>query len=167
MRWRIEMMRQDHLRDVLKIEQASFLTPWTTRMFLEELSSPHSYCQVSTVEDEQNSSVCGYIVSWIFRSEVHILNLATHPHFRRNGIAQALIMSVIDVLYQRGGIWYQLEVRERNLPALRLYQKMGFAACGIRKRYYVDTGEDAVVMGLFYGGRLSSISNVPSPLHKG
>ena len=147
-RWKIQVMDKSHLEQVMEIERASFPTPWTEKMFLEELASP------STKGSPPADFVLCYIIFWMFREEVHILNLATHPDFRRLGIARSLLLFTLDFSYKRGGILYLLEAREGNQPALQLYQKLGFASCGVRRKYYPDTGEDAILMGLFYGDRI-------------
>jgi ribosomal-protein-alanine N-acetyltransferase len=152
-RWKIHEMGKSHLEQVMEIERISFPTPWTEKMFLEELASPLSFHFVASRREGHRDLVLSYIIFWMFREEVHILNLATHPDFRRVGIAQSLLLFTIDFSYNSGGIVYLLEAREKNQPALNLYQKLGFSSCGVRKKYYADTGEDAVLMGLFYGDR--------------
>jgi len=153
LRWEIRGMRKDHLEQVMEIERKSFPTPWTRAMFLYELNSPISFNFVATTPEEKVELVLGYIIFWMVKEEVHILNLATHPSFRRLGIAHSLLLFSLDFSYRKGGILYLLEVRERNRTALNLYQKVGFASWGIRRRYYADTGEDAVIMRLFCGDR--------------
>jgi ribosomal-protein-alanine N-acetyltransferase len=160
-RWKIQEMDKSHLEQVMEIERASFPTPWTEKMFLEELASPLSFRFVASRKGRHLTKgsppadfVLCYIIFWMFREEVHILNLATHPDFRRLGIARSLLLFTLDFSYKRGGILYLLEAREGNRSALNLYQKLGFSSCGVRKRYYADTGEDAILMGLFYGDRI-------------
>jgi ribosomal-protein-alanine N-acetyltransferase len=80
--------------------------------------------------------------------------LATHPDFRKLGIASALLLFVLDFAYKRGVILYLLEVREGNHAAVSLYRKVGFTSWGVRKKYYADTDEDGIIMGLFYADRL-------------
>jgi ribosomal-protein-alanine N-acetyltransferase len=159
-RWKIQEMDKSHLGQVMEIERDSFPTPWTEKMFLEELASPFSFHFVASRRERHLTKgsppadlILSYIIFWMFREEVHILNLATHPDFRRCGIAHSLLLFTMDFSYNRGGIVYLLEAREGNQPALNLYQKLGFASCGVRKKYYADTGEDAVLLGLFYGDR--------------
>jgi ribosomal-protein-alanine N-acetyltransferase len=142
-----------HLKGVMEIERASFPSPWTKNMFLDELSSPLSFQFVALQREEGRDLILSYIIFWMFRGEVHILNLATHPAFRRLGIARSLLLFALDYSYQKGGILYLLEVKKGNGAALCLYEKVGFASWGVRKKYYADTGEDAIVMGLFYGDR--------------
>ncbi|MCJ7545991.1 MAG: ribosomal protein S18-alanine N-acetyltransferase [Deltaproteobacteria bacterium] len=159
-RWKIQVMDKSHLEQVMEIERASFLTPWTEKMFLEELASPLSFHFVASLRGRYLTKgsppadfVLCYIIFWMFREEVHILNLATHPDFRRLRIAQSLLLFTMDFSYKRGGIVYLLEAREGNQSALNLYQKLGFSSCGVRKKYYADTGEDAILMRLFFGDR--------------
>ena len=159
MRWLIQELEQEHLEQIMQIEKASFPTPWTEGMFLSELTSPRSYHFVATREGGQKAVVLCYIFFWIFMEEVHILNLATHPNFRKLGIASSLLLFVLDFAYRKGGIIYLLEVREGNRAAVSLYQKMGFSAWGIRKKYYTDTGEDGILMGLIYADRLYVTKN--------
>ncbi|OGP52550.1 MAG: ribosomal-protein-alanine N-acetyltransferase [Deltaproteobacteria bacterium RBG_13_52_11] len=144
-------MTRDHLEQVMEIERASFPTPWTTSMFLYELTSPLSFHFVASKRENRSDIVLCYIIFWMFRGEVHILNLATHSAFRKLGIAHSLLLFTLDFCYRRGGILYLLEVRKGNRTAINLYQKVGFASWGFRKKYYADTGEDAIIMGLFYG----------------
>ena len=153
-RWKIQAMEKDHLRQVMEIERASFPTPWTERMFLEELTSPLSFHFVASQQKKGEDFILSYIIFWILKEEVHILNLATRPAFRRLGIAQSLLLFSLDFSYRKGGTVYLLEAREKNQAALHLYRKAGFVSCGVRKRYYADTGEDAILMGLFYGDRI-------------
>jgi ribosomal-protein-alanine N-acetyltransferase len=159
--WKIQEMDKSHLEQIMKIERASFPTPWTEKMFLEELASPLSFHFVATRRERHLTKgspladfVLCYIIFWMFREEVHILNLATNPDFRRLGIARSLLLFTLDFSYKKGGIVYLLEAREGNQSALNLYQKLGFSSCGVRKRYYADTDENAILMGLFYGDRI-------------
>ncbi len=153
LQWQIKEMSRDHLEQIMEIERKSFPTPWTRSMFIYELTSPISFNFVATMPEGRSELVLGYIVFWMVRGEVHILNLATHPSFRRLGIARSLLLFCLDFSYQKGGVLYQLEVRKGNRAALNLYKKVGFAPWEIRKRYYADTGEDAIIMRLFFGDR--------------
>ena len=153
MRWKIDEMRRGHIEQVLEIERASFPTPWTKSMFLDKFNSPLSFQFVATNSERKGDLVLCYIMFWMFREEVHILNLATHPACRRLGIAHSLLLFSLDFAYTRGGILYLLEVRRGNQAALNLYRKVGFAPWRIRRNYYADTGEDALRMRLLFGDR--------------
>jgi ribosomal-protein-alanine N-acetyltransferase len=149
----IHTMRREHIEQVLEIERASFPTPWTENMFLKELSSPLSYPFLVTRSEAQGDVVVSYIIFWMLMEEVHILNLATHTDYRRLGLAHSLLNFSLDFTYERGGIVYFLEVRRGNQAAIDLYRKVGFASWRVRRNYYADTGEDAIIMRLFYGDR--------------
>jgi ribosomal-protein-alanine N-acetyltransferase len=151
--WKIIEMKSEHLEQVMEIERASFPTPWTSSMFFCELTSPISFPFVAVKGEKQDNFVLSYIVFWMFKGEVQILNLATHPGFRRLGIAYSLLQFTLDFTHKKRGICYFLEVRRSNQAAFNLYERMGFTLYGIRKNYYTDTGEDALVMSLFYGDR--------------
>jgi len=154
-RWTIEEMRREHIAQIMKIERKSFITPWTKEMFLYEITAPFSFHFVATtVDDSGDDRVVCYIIFWILMEEVHILNLATHPDLRNQGIAHSLLLFALDFSYRKGGILYLLEVRRGNQAALNLYRKVGFVAWRVRKHYYADTGEDALIMRLFYGDRI-------------
>ena len=146
-------MRKEHIEQVMEIEQASFPTPWTKHMFLKELSLPLSYPFVVTRSEARGDVVVCYIIFWMLMEEVHILNLATHADYRRLGIAHSLLHFSLDFTYKRGSIVYFLEVRRGNQAAIDLYRKVGFASWRVRRHYYADTGEDAIIMRLFYGDR--------------
>jgi ribosomal-protein-alanine N-acetyltransferase len=152
-RWKIREMEKDHIEQVMEIERASFSIPWTKEMFLYELDSSLSFHFVASRWENRRDLVLCYVIFWMFKEEVHILNLATHPAFRQRGIANSVLLFVLDFAYRRGAILYLLEVRKGNQAALRLYRKVGFASWGVRTKYYADTGEDAIIMGLFYGDR--------------
>lgn len=152
-RWQINEMMLDHIEQILEIEKTSFLTPWTKSMFLHEFNSPLSYHFVVSRSEAHGDVVMCYIIFWMLMEEVHILNLATHPAYRRLGIAYSLLQFSLDFAYKKGGIAYFLEVRRGNQAAIELYQKVGFASWRVMKKYYADTGEDALIMRLFYGDR--------------
>jgi ribosomal-protein-alanine N-acetyltransferase len=146
-------MRREHIEQVLEIERASFLTPWSKRMFLDEITSPRAYPFVVTTSETKGEVVISYIILRILLEEVHILNVATHPGYRRIGIASSLLLFALDFAYKKGGILFLLEVRRGNQAAIDLYQKLGFTSWRVRNNYYADTGEDALIMKLFYGDR--------------
>jgi len=154
LQWEIREMRREHLEQVMHIERKSFPTPWTRGMFLYELHSPISICLVATAVGKRKEEILGYVIFCVVKGEVHILNLATLPSFRRMGIARSLFLHTLHLSYQKGGVVYFLEVRKGNQAAINLYRRVGFAPWAVRKGYYGDTGEDAIIMRLFCGGRL-------------
>ena len=152
--WVITEMRKEHLDQVMDLERQCFPTPWTKEMFLYELRSPVSFSFIASVFEQGKQRLLGYVVFCLVGRQVHIINLATLPSFRRIGIALSLLHYTLDYCYLKGGVVYLLEVRRGNQAAIDLYLKVGFTPWRIRKNYYLDTGEDAITMRLFCGGRL-------------
>ncbi len=130
---------------VLAIERSSFTSPWSMQCFQNELSSAYSYPIVMCQTDEE-PRILGYLCSWIVLEECHLLNLAVHPERRRTGIASQLLGFLFRICRRQRVREYFLEVRQSNSVAIALYEKHGFTKCGIRKGYYSDTHEDAIVM---------------------
>jgi ribosomal-protein-alanine N-acetyltransferase len=128
------------LPQVVAIERRAFTTPWSLAMFVLELSKPAGVCLAAEVENE----LVGYIVCSRYDTVWHVMNVAVDPDFRRRGIATALIGALIERVGDDAQI--TLEVRRSNTGALALYEKFGFRSAGVRRRYYADNGEDAVIM---------------------
>jgi ribosomal-protein-alanine N-acetyltransferase len=105
---------------------------------------PASRCWVAEVDGR----VVGMIVAWLFVDEAHIATLATHPDFRRQGIAQELLTYTLRYTSDEGAVSSFLEVRESNIAAQAMYRKFGYENTGRRKRYYKDNDEDAILMTL-------------------
>lgn len=130
---------------VLNIECQSFSSPWSRETLLEELDGKAwSHVQVA----ELQHSVVGFIVYWIVLNEIHLLNLAVHPDWRRMGIAAAMIHHLLANAASHDVSEIFLEVRVSNRSAQGLYRRFGFKPIGIRRNYYTDNGEDAIVMCL-------------------
>jgi ribosomal-protein-alanine N-acetyltransferase len=140
----IRRMTEQDLDEILAIEQASYKTPWSRRAFESEIRAPHAYPLV--LGQAAPTSVVGYICSWRTLDECHILNVAIHPSFRRMGLASQMIDHLLDTTQKGGVTHYFLEVRVSNEGAISLYRKYDFKVCGVRRKYYVDTGEDALIM---------------------
>jgi len=136
-------MGPSDLDAVMAIEEASFPTPWSRGMFIEDFPRDFSDTLVAAgTEDE----VLGYAVCWILAGESHLLNIAVHPSRRGQGIGRALLSECIRRAARAGASVIFLEVRAGNEAAQRLYRSMGFAFRGIRKGYYTDSGEAAVIL---------------------
>lgn len=133
----------------MDIEKASFRSPWGEAAFLGEIANKFSRLWVH----QSHGRVDGYICFWRILDEVHLLNLAVDPEARRKGIARRLLAGMLNHCASEGGRSVWLEVRPSNSAALGLYQGMGFKHVGRRPRYYSDTGEDALVMGLDLEGQ--------------
>lgn len=141
----IRKMTVEDVPAVVKVDQLSFTLPWTERSFhFEVTSNPASRCWVA----ESGGLIAGVVVAWLLVDEVHIATIATHPDFRRQGIAQALLVHVLKLGAEEGAVSSFLEVRESNLAAQAMYRKFGYEQTGRRPRYYKDNGEDAILMTL-------------------
>jgi ribosomal-protein-alanine N-acetyltransferase len=130
------------LDPVTVIEKASMPSPWSRELFEEELKRPAAHYFV--VEEE--GRVAGYMGYWEAPEEAHIINLAISPDFRGRGLGQGMIERCMAFARKRGARLATLEVRESNLAAQALYEKCRFKSIAIRKQYYSDNLEDAIVM---------------------
>lgn len=135
-----ELLYSD-LPRVLAIERESFRAPWTVGMFVLELSK--TSCVRLVVVD--GDSVIGYLICSRYDSVWHIMNLAVEPELRRGGVASELIEALLERTELKQAR-FTLEVRLSNTAATELYRKHGFLPAGVRKSYYQDNGEDALVM---------------------
>lgn len=150
-----EMLLSD-LQEVLEIESLSFTTPWSRELFIREIHSEFSKMFVAHSCHVGERKVMGYISLWFVGDEMHILNLACHPEYRRSGVAKGLLEHSLSLSLQGGVRNAFLDVRKSNRKAQSLYKKYGFTPIGTRKGYYSDTKEDAVVMSL-------AVRSLPSP----
>jgi ribosomal-protein-alanine N-acetyltransferase len=143
--WLVEPLASlNELDAILAIERASFTNPWTRDMYLSELAgSPASLLYVARGPD---GSVVGFCAFWRVADELHINNLAVAPDFRRAGVGSALLSRVLGEGERGGAGRATLEVRRSNEDALRLYQRFGFAVAGLRRNYYSNPIEDALVL---------------------
>lgn len=139
----VEPMALADLDAVLAIERASFTAPWSRSAFVHELQQNRAArCWVARVGAE----LVGYLCLWEVGPELHITNLAVHPGWRRRGVARTLLGDILEDARRRGLTMAFLEVRPTNHEARGLYEHFGFRVIGQRKGYYVDTGEDALIM---------------------
>jgi ribosomal-protein-alanine N-acetyltransferase len=116
--------------------------PWSRELLREEIFFPLSLNLALFVED----ILRGYLFTWLIPPEVHILNLAIDPAFRKKGFGTRLMKELIDEAKLAGGTKFTLEVRAGNHDSVAFYQKLQFVTKGVRKGYYQDTGEDALIM---------------------
>jgi ribosomal-protein-alanine N-acetyltransferase len=147
---RVEPMAEADLSAVLDIEYLSFATPWPRDIFLGELrGSDIAHLFVARIiEGERQGGVAGYSCTWVVAGEMHITSFAVHPGFRRRHVGQQLLAGVLTRAVELGCCQAVLEVRASNRGAQRLYSQFGFAPVAVRKRYYIDDHEDAIVMFL-------------------
>jgi ribosomal-protein-alanine N-acetyltransferase len=127
-----------------EIEQRSYATPWSRSMFAGELSKPSSICLGAF--DGPTGKLVGYLIISRYVDAWHVMNLAVAPALRRQGIATALLERLFTQTAGGSRRGYTLEVRVSNDAAIKLYERMGFKARGIRRGYYTDNREDALIM---------------------
>lgn len=139
-------VRQMELRDleaVLAVERRSFTTPWSRKAFEQELQdNPAAHYFVL----ESAPKIIGYFGMWRILDEGHITNIAIDPDYRGKGYSHLLLQEVFDRMEAEGVRYFTLEVRASNQVAIHLYERYGFERAGVRKGYYRDTGEDALLM---------------------
>ena len=133
------------LRDIMRIEVSSFSSPWSELSIREELSGRPGSLFLSL---ELEGEIVGYAGAWLFAGEVHICTIAVEPERRRSGFAELLMLCVLRYAIAVDTEQALLEYRVSNHPAAALYKKLGFEFLHVRKRYYQDNGEDAVVVAL-------------------
>jgi ribosomal-protein-alanine N-acetyltransferase len=124
------------------IEQRAYPTPWSRAMFASELAKPTSICLGAFEGDE----LVGYIVNSRYVDAWHVMNVAVDPDRRRRGIASHLLERLFELTLGDERRGYTLEVRISNDAAIRLYERLGFEARGLRRGYYTDNREDALIM---------------------
>ena len=139
----VDKMELADLDAVLALENIAFVSPWSRSSFLYELLENPRAVYLAAKFDGR---LAGYIGMWEIFDEGHITNLAVHPDFRRQGIARRLLGDLTEIAKSHGIIKLTLEVRQSNLPAQFLYAKIGFIKAGIRRKYYRDNNEDALIM---------------------
>jgi [ribosomal protein S18]-alanine N-acetyltransferase len=131
------------LEAVDEIERASYPTPWSRAMFAAELQKPSS---LSLGAFGEAGGLVGYAIVSRYVDAWHVMNVAVAPEFRRRGIARTLLERVFEVTSSDQRRGYTLEVRVSNEDAIRLYRSLGFEPRGIRRGYYTDNREDALIM---------------------
>lgn len=136
-------MNKDHVSQIAQLEARCFSDPWSEKSIASELENPLSLWLVA----EENGQVLGYVGSQTVLDESDMMNIAVDPRFRRQGIAQALIETLIAELAKMGSRCLRLEVRVSNENARALYARMGFQQLGLRKNYYHNPKEDALILG--------------------
>lgn len=151
----VEAMQQSDVATVAAIERMVFTMPWSSSAFGYELrSNPHSHYYVARAEsiprtlDERgmDPSIVGYGGFWMLLDEAHVCTLGVHPDWRRRSAGELLLAHMISEAAGMGANVVTLEVRVSNLAAQRLYEKYGFGTVGMRKGYYSDNNEDALIM---------------------
>ncbi|WP_168210973.1 ribosomal protein S18-alanine N-acetyltransferase [Persicimonas caeni] len=139
---RVREAGADDLEAILAIEETAHPTPWIAEVFEREMALDWSYLWLF----ERGNKAVGFLVFWVIHDEVHILNVAVDPACRRQGIATAVLVYLVEIAEEHASSFVTLEVREHNQAAIALYESLGFEIIGKREQYYADTGEDAFIM---------------------
>lgn len=138
----ITRMAQCHVSQIADLERLCFNDPWSENSIASELNNKLSHWLVAL----DGEKVIGYVGSQTVLGETDMMNIAVHPDYRKQGIATELILALINALNERNSHSLMLEVRESNDPAKELYLKMGFELVGIRKNYYRNPKENALIL---------------------
>jgi len=153
----IRRLNYADLPQVIAIERRAFPTPWSLAMFVLELSKPSGICLAAT----RGGRLVGYMVCSRYEALWHLMNVAVDPEERRRGVATALLHRLFETVGDEDA-QYTLEVRQSNHGAIELYERYGFRSAGLRRRYYQDNGEDAVVMWRTPATRNGTLDDVPN-----
>jgi ribosomal-protein-alanine N-acetyltransferase len=139
---KIRVLELSDLSAIEAIEQKAYPTPWSRSMFASELAKPTSICLGAF----EGQDLVGYVINSRYVDAWHVMNVAVDPDHQRRGIATALLERLFEVTRDDERRGYTLEVRVSNEDAIGLYEKLGFEARGIRRGYYTDNREDALIM---------------------
>lgn len=138
----IHQMTKADIESVYRIECESFITPWSKKSLHDELTNKLAHYGVLCV----NGEPIAYAGMWVMFDEAHITNVAVTKSHRGKGFGRKIMEYMVQKAKEKGAAKMTLEVRQTNLTAQSLYRSMGFNLCGLRKGYYRDTGEDALIM---------------------
>ena len=141
----IRRLLEADLDQILEIEPVAFGSHhWSRQSFINELNNPGGI--YFSIIQPATQLICGYSGYWLIGDEAHITTLAVHPDFRRQGLGELLLINDIHSALKVGGKCMTLEVRVSNDAAQKLYYKYGFKSMGLRRKYYQDNSEDALVL---------------------
>lgn len=140
----VDLMKEEDIDSVLEISSLSFSIPWSRDSYIQELTNPLAKYLVAKIDNK----IVGFVGTWIVLDESHITNIAIHPNHRKQGIGSSLLEEFLKYCKSQGCIAFTLEVRNSNKAAKTLYEKYNFKQEGVRKGYYEDTKEDAIIMWL-------------------
>lgn len=135
-------MNEHHVSQIALLERECFADPWSQQSIASELHNPLSLWLVA----QQGQTLLGYVGSQTCLDETDMMNIAVSPASRRQGVARALIEALVSALRERGSKQLTLEVRTSNGPARQLYESLGFLQVGLRKNYYRNPKEDALIL---------------------
>ena len=158
-RLEIVRMRRRHLRGVMSIERQVYARPWSPNLFVAEMTEPHNRCYLVARIDK---IVVGYAGMICYGDEAHITNIAVDPQRQRRGIGARLLYDQLLEAIDMGAHAVSLEVRVTNWGAQRLYARYGFHPVGIRRNYYQELNEDALIMWRTRATLNGSLEDVPN-----
>ena len=133
------------LAAIERIERRAYPTPWSRSMFAGELAKTSSIC-LGAFDEEANELLVGYLIISRYADAWHVMNVAVHDAYRGHGIATKLLNQLFELTAGDDRRGYTLEVRVSNTGAIKLYERLGFVARGVRRGYYTDNREDALIM---------------------
>ena len=136
----------DDLEEIDEIERRAYPTPWSRSMFAGELSKPTSICLGAFEADGEEGGLVGYLVVSRYVDAWHVMNIAVDPPHRGRGVATMLLERLFELTVDDARRGYTLEVRVSNESAIGLYERLGFTSRGLRRGYYTDNREDALIM---------------------
>jgi ribosomal-protein-alanine N-acetyltransferase len=142
---KLTLMNESHIAEILEIERSVFDTPWTGEMFRQEVRGVFGSQAIVALVGGQ---VAGYQIAWFIEDETHLVNIAVHKSYQAQGIGALLLNHLIDESLVRNKLIVTLEVRESNVAAQAFYRRFLFRTIGVRKGYYSDNREDALLMVL-------------------
>lgn len=151
----VRQAEEKDIKPMAEMDILCFSAPWSEESFKKEIMENSLAFYITA---EINGRMVGYAGLWCIIDEGHITNIAVHPDFRRRGIGEALVSVLLSHTIQNGVAKHTLEVRASNAPAISLYKKFGFESAGLRKNYYEDNGEDAIIM---WRNNIKDLSNEP------
>lgn len=138
------LMNENHVKGVYELSEECFAIPWTLDSINNELNNP--LAKYIIAQDLSTGEVVGFVGVWIIAGEGDITNIAVTPKYRKHGVASNLLIKLFEVCKTFNCEDITLEVRASNIPAQNLYKKFNFKEEGMRKGYYSDNGEDAIIM---------------------
>lgn len=146
---RVRIAKSSDLDDIYELDVQTFAMPWSKEaLSYDILENDNAFVIVAEYEGE----FAGYADIWTVLDEADLNSIAVRVDFRRKGIGDAIMLAMIEMLSANGVATINLEVRVSNMPAIKLYKKYGFNECGVRPGYYLDNGEDALIMKRETGG---------------
>ena len=134
------------LAAIEEIERRSYPTPWSRSMFAGELAKPSSICLGAFENEDESNRLRGYLIVSRYVDAWHVMNVAVDPDHRGHGVATLLLERLFELTADDARRGYTLEVRVSNAVAIGVYERLGFEARGIRRGYYTDNREDALIM---------------------